>query len=145
MKQMTQIFFAVIWNLTQWHWQNQVLLCWLFFFLKYTFANTLWSLCMLTLKEHFLIVQNVSSFLCWCSVGAQTPFVPFMLLWFSKRLFSAFFSLISLLSNILPQRDTALSDGCLFRVGTGNWVRHFEDNSAFVTENCLCDHNADIL
>lgn len=87
----------------------------------------------------------VSSFLCWCSVGAQTLFVHFMLLWFCERLFSAFFSLISLHSNILPQRDATLSDGCLFGGGAGNWARHFKDSSAFVTENCLCDHNADIL
>lgn len=36
-----------------------------FFFWKYTFANTLWSVCMLTfaLKEHFLIVQNARKFI----------------------------------------------------------------------------------
>lgn len=43
-------------------------------------------------------------FLRGCGVKARAPFVPFMLLWFSKRLFSAFFSGILLLSNILPPK-----------------------------------------
>lgn len=54
-------------------------------------------------------------------------------------------SLIPRLSDILPQRATTLSDGCLFRLGKGNWVRRLGDNGAFVAENCLCDRNADII
>ena len=91
------------------------------------------------LKESlFLYFFNCSLgwFLCGCRVKAQAPFVPFMLLWFSKRLFSAFFSWILLLSSILPQRDATLSDGCLFRVGAGNWVRRFKDKKK--KKKCLC-------
>lgn len=100
------------------------------------------------LRGSSINAQNAREFICVdVALEHRLLLFPLCCFDFSKRLFSAFFifSLISHLSNILPQRDATLSDGCLFGVGTGNWVRRLGDNSAFVAENCLCDHNADIL
>lgn len=86
-----------------------------------------------------------------CSIGATLLFLPLRCFWFfaeiifSRLFFPLSLSLIPRLSDILPQRAAALSDGCLFRLGKGNWVRRLGDNGAFVAENCLCDCNADIL
>lgn len=96
--------------------------------------------------ERNLICTKCTQVNSWCDSGlSHSPFLHSTLLWFSKRLFSELFSCFPLLSNILPQSVATLSDGCLFRVGAGNWATLFKDENGFVTENCFWEHNADIF
>lgn len=80
-----------------------------------TFVNTYWFTCtcmqlqLLHWKTAYMLMHKFTPVLMRDSKPASFLF-PFIWLWFSERLFSAFFSWISLPSNILPQRDATLSD-----------------------------------